>query len=317
MKANLKLLTLEEIQAEAVQWLWEPYIALGKITLVQGDGGIGKSTMARAIAAAVTRGEEVGGTGVYAPPASVIYQSAEDGYADVVKPQLMKLGADCSRVRVIDESERGLTLSDERIEEAIVKAGARLFILDPLQAYLGGSDFHSVNGIRPLMKSLSAVAERTGCAVVIIGHLNKKGGQAQYRGLGSIDIYAAARSVLTVGKLPLDDSMRAIIHSKSNLAPLGAPQAFGLDQNGDFCWLGDCEITLDEMLSGKPKAENQFSKAVKLLELALAVQPVAAVEIMRRAEEQGISPKTLNRAKSALGVQSIRKNGQWFWVLPI
>jgi RecA-family ATPase len=140
MKTNLKLLTLEEIQAEAVQWLWEPYIALGKITLVQGDGGIGKSTMARAIAAAVTRGEEVGGTGVYAPPASVIYQSAEDGYADVVKPQLLKLGADCSRVRVIDESECSLTLYDERIEQAIVKTNAKLFILDPLQAYLGGSD---------------------------------------------------------------------------------------------------------------------------------------------------------------------------------
>ncbi|GHU39636.1 hypothetical protein FACS1894105_14400 [Clostridia bacterium] len=225
MEKELKLLTINEIQAEEVKWMWEPYIALGKITLVQGDGGIGKSTMLLAIAAAVTRGEEVGGSGVYAPPAAAIYQSAEDGYADVVKPRLLRLGANCDRVHVIDESDNPLTLSDERIEQAIVKADAKLFILDPLQAYLGGSDMHSVNGIRPLMKRLSAVAERTGCALILISHLNKRGGQAQYRGLGSIDIYAAARSVLTVGKLPLDENMKAVIHTKSNLAPLGKPQA--------------------------------------------------------------------------------------------
>jgi hypothetical protein len=127
-----------------------------------------------------------------------------------VKPQLISFGADNRRVHVINESDNPLTLSDERIERAIVEIGAKLFVLGPLQAYFGGSNMHSASGVRPLMKRLGDVAARTGCAIVLISHLIKKGGAAQYRGLGSIDIYAAARSVLTVGKLPLDGDYNSV-----------------------------------------------------------------------------------------------------------
>jgi hypothetical protein len=177
---------------------------------------------------------------------------------------------------------------------------------------------HSANGIRPLMKALGAVAEWTGCAIVIIGHLNKKGGKAQYRGLGSIDIYAAARSVLTVGRL--DESTRAVVHGKSNLAPPGPPQAFSFDPASGFTWHGDCEVTLDELLSGKSassKPENQFEKAKRLIQSALANGAVSAVEMQELAKEQGISTKTLNRAKEALGVISTKRQGKWFWQIPI
>ena len=230
-----------------------------------------------------------------------------------------QLGADCARVHVIEEDEAALSLSDERIERAIRKVGARLFILDPLQAYLGGADMHSVGGVRPLMKSLGGVAERTGCAIVVIGHLNKKGGRAQYRGLGSIDIYAAARSVLTVGKIDVDENMRAVVQGKSNLTPAGKPLAFSLDACG-FTWLGAYDITLEELLSGRgrqPRPESQFARARLLLETELATHPVAAADIMQMAEEQGISAKTLNRAKSALGVVSTKRGGRWFWELPV
>jgi len=194
---------------------------------------------------------------------------------------------------------------------------ARLFILDPLQAYLGGFDMHSANGIRPLMKSLASVAERTGCAIVIIGHLNKKGGKSQYRGLGSIDIYAAARSVLTVGRIDIDESMRAVVHNKSNLAPLGVSLVFGLDPVGGFCWMGEHDIGIDELLGRKKQPqENQFTRARILIERTLRNGPVLAVEIMQKAEDQGISEKTLNRAKSALGVISVKRGGQWFWEMP-
>jgi predicted ATP-dependent serine protease len=222
MTDNLKLITMRDVQSESVDFLWEPYIPLGKISIVQGDPGCGKTTMMLAVAAEVTRGAEVGGSGaspsgfggqiVIAPPSAVLIQTAEDGLADVIKPRLEQLGADCGLVHVIDESEQSLSLADERIERAIVKTNAKLVILDPIQAYCNGSDFHSVNGMRPLMKHLAGVAERTGAAIVIIGHLNKKGGKSAYRGLGSIDIYAAARSVLTVGKIPLDDTTRGIVH---------------------------------------------------------------------------------------------------------
>jgi hypothetical protein len=174
---------------------------------------------------------------------------------------------------------------------------------------------HSANGIRPLMKRLIDAAARTGCAVVILGHLNKRGGAAQYRGLGSVDIFAAARSVLTVGKVSEDT--RAVVHSKSNLAPAGASFAIGLDRDGRFVWLGAYDITADELLKGAKKPESQFTKARRLLETALAHGPVPAADLMRQAEEQGISPKTLKRAKEALGVLSVKRGVQWFWELPI
>ncbi|MDL2232381.1 AAA family ATPase [Ruminococcaceae bacterium OttesenSCG-928-L11] len=315
--AKLKIITMRDIEAEPVSWLWEPYIPAGKITIIQGDPGDGKTTMALAVAAAVTRGKRIveGGTATLAPSA-VIFQTAEDGLADTIKPRLEQLGADCGRVHVIDEDEQSLSLSDERIEAAIVKMKAKLFILDPLQAYLGGADMHSTNGVRPLMKQLGTVVERTDCAIVIIGHLNKKGGKSQYRGLGSIDIYAAARSVLTVGRI--SDTERAVVHGKSNLAPAGVSLSFELDPVSGFRWLGERDIGIDDLLSGKSyQPENQFSKARRLIETTLRNGSVPAVEIMQAAEEQGISPKTLNRAKSALGVISIKRQGKWFWELPI
>ena len=149
-----------------------------------------------------------------------------------------QFGADCGQIEVIDEEENGLTLSDARIEQAILRTGAKLLIIDPVQAYFGGANMNSANGVRPLMKQLGTVAARHGCAVLLVGHLHKKGGKAAYRGLGSVDIYAAARSVLTVGRIPVDENMRAIVHNKSNLSSAGVPQAFGLDPAGGFTWLG-------------------------------------------------------------------------------
>ena len=315
--AKLKILTMSDVEVEQVEWLWNPYIPLGKISIIQGDPGNGKTTMALAIAAAVTTGAKLGG-GHCTVPANVIFQSAEDGLADTIKPRLEQLGADCDRVHIIDEEEQSLSLSDERIEQAIVKMGAKLFILDPLQAYLGGADMHSANGVRPLMKQLAAVAERTECAIVIIGHLNKKGSKSQYRGLGSIDIYAAARSVLTVGKLEAGEHLRAVVHNKSNLAPPGTSQAFELDPHNGFRWCGEVDIAIDELLSGRKQApESQAVKAKRLIESTLAHGAVPANDLFKMAEEQGISAKTLNRAKETLGVISIKRQGRWFWEIPI
>ena len=316
MDINLKILTIEEIEQEPVLWLRKPYIALGKITVVQGNPGVGKSTAVLAIAADITRGTLPGDTDL-TEPAAVIYQTAEDGYADTVKPRLQRLGADCICIHVIDDSEYPLSLADERIETAIIQTGAKLFIADPLQGFCRGADMNSVGGVRPLMARLGVVAERTGCAIVLISHLRKSGGQAAYRGLGSIDIYAAARSVLTVGKLPLDENMRAIVHTKSNLAPLGKSQAFGLDENGYFTWLGDCDATVDEVMNDRPKQESQFAKARRLLETKLAHGAVPAVDIMQMADDEGISFKTFKRAKDALGVISFKQGGRWYWDLPV
>lgn len=169
MNGEIKVFTMESVVATEVHWLWHPYIPLGKITIVQGDGGDGKTTMILAIAAAVTNAMPFPQCDTAVGPFNVIYQTAEDGLADTIKPRLMALGADCTRVLVIDESDKALTLSDARIEQAIAQTGARLFILDPLQAYLGADvDMHRANEVRPVFKQLGTVAERTGCAVIYI-----------------------------------------------------------------------------------------------------------------------------------------------------
>jgi archaellum biogenesis ATPase FlaH len=314
--ANLKIITMQDIETEYVSWLWKPYIPLEKITIVQGDPGDGKTTMMLAIAADLTRGRALPLENP-TEPSNVLFQTAEDGLADTIKPRLEDLGADCSRVHVIDESEKSLTFSDERIEQAIVKKNAKLLILDPLQAYLGGADFNSAHGVRPLMKNLAGIAERTDCAIVIIGHLNKGGGKSTYRGLGSIDIYAAARSVLTVGRI--GENIRAVVQGKSNLAPPGNAISFELDPLLGFKWFGECDVNVDDVMSGKAqKPESQFTKGRKIIEsFLLDGYEVASKTIIKAAEEEGVSYKTLNRAKSELGVITIKRSDGWYWQLPI
>ncbi|MCT4618243.1 MAG: AAA family ATPase [Marinisporobacter sp.] len=208
-KIELKLINMKDIEVKEVEWLWKPYIPSGKITILQGDPGEGKTTMILAVASSLTTGSALPLMDAI-DISRVIYQTAEDGLGDTIKPRLLSTGAECSNIIVIDESEKELTLSDERIERAIIETGAKLVIIDPLQAYLGAKvDMHRVNEIRPIFKNLAFVAEKTGCAIVVVGHMNKSGGsKGMYRGLGSIDISAAARSVLVVGRVKDDPNIR-------------------------------------------------------------------------------------------------------------
>ena len=318
---DLRIIRMSDIACEPVEWLWEPYIPRGAISMMQGDGGQGKTTLSLAIAAAITKGEALPGKlgDNNMVPANVIVQNGEDSYSRTIKPRLEQFGANCDRVFTIDEEELALSYSDERIEQTIIQMKAKLLIIDPLQAYFGGANMNAANSVRPLMKRLGTIAEQTGCSILLVGHLGKKGGKSQYRGLGSVDIFAAARSVLTVGSIDTDENMRAMVHNKSNLAPPGSSLAFRLDPVSGFYWMGECDIDIDELLSGKkqPKPENQFAKARTFIENTLRNGPVAATDIKQMAKELGISEKTLNRAKSALDVFSIKRNGKWYWELPI
>lgn len=164
-------------------------------------------------------------------PFNIIYQTAEDGLGDTVKPRLMEADADLEKVLVIDDRDTPLTLADERIARAIRENNARLVIIDPVQAFLGTDvDMNRANEVRPIFRSLGDIAQATGCAIVLIGHLNKAAGtQSTYRGLGSIDITAAVRSLLFIGKLKDSPTTRVLIHEKSSLAPPGQSLAFSLD----------------------------------------------------------------------------------------
>ena len=316
MKKELRLIQMSEVTAEEVRWLWYPYIPLGKLTIIQGDPGEGKTTFSLALIAALTKGEALPEREV-AMPMNVIYQTAEDGLADTIRPRLDALGADCSRIMVIDESNRELTLCDERIKQAIEKIGAKLIVLDPLQAYLGANvDMHRANEVRPVMKRLAATAEQTGCAIILVRHINKLQGQKSgHRGLGSIDFQAAARSVLVVGRTKDDPTIRVVAQDKSSLAPEGESIAFALDAENGFQWKGYCKCSADDLLGGGKQVQTKTMQMEDELR-RLLTENVAAEEVLKRAEGMGVSERTLMIAKKNLGILSEKQGGQWYWRLP-
>ena len=301
---TVKIIRMSGVELTPVEWLWKPYLPFGKLSVLQGNPGEGKTYFAMHLAAACTNGKLLPNM-ERMEPFNVIYQTAEDGLGDTVKPRLVEAGADLDRVLVIDDSEVQLTLSDERIEKAIVENNARLVIIDPIQAYLGADvDMNRANEVRPIFMRLGQVAQRTGCAILLIGHLNKAAGmQSLQRGLGSIDIAAAVRSVMFIGKLKHDPTMRILTHEKSSLAPPGASLAFSLGDEGGFRWVGEYDITADEMLSGiEPQRETKTQQAKDLICTLLAGgKQVLSEDIDKAALERGIPGRTVRDAKRELG----------------
>lgn len=301
---TVKIIRMSDVELTPVEWLWKPYLPFGKLSVLQGNPGEGKTYFAMHLAAACTNGKLLPNM-ERMEPFNVIYQTAEDGLGDTVKPRLIEAGADLDRVLVIDDSDVQLTLSDERIEKAIIENNARLVIIDPIQAYLGADvDMNRANEVRPIFMRLGQVAQRTGCAILLIGHLNKAAGmQSLQRGLGSIDIAAAVRSVMFIGKLKHDPTMRILTHEKSSLAPPGASLALSLGDEGGFRWVGEYDITADEMLSGiEPQRETKTQQAKDLICALLAGgKQVLSEDIDKAALERGIPGRTVRDAKRELG----------------
>ena len=324
---NLKLINMEQVEIEKIDWLLYPFIPFGKVTIVQGDPGEGKTTMVLQIIAKLTKGEAVLPSGSDEPalegktmalePVNVIYQTAEDGLGDTIKPRLLSAGADCSRVMVIDDNNQALTMMDARLEEAIIKTKVRLVVLDPIQGFLGAAvDMHRANEIRPLMKRIAVLAEKYHCAIILIGHMNKNSnGKSSYRGLGSIDFQAAARSVLIVGRIKDEPEIRVVCHVKSSLAPEGKSIAFRLDKDTGFEWIGEYDISADDLLSGDNRGQK-IHAAKEFLKEVLASGSVAQTKVAEEAESRRIKKKTLWNAKKELEIDSVKIGNQWFWMLP-
>ena len=319
-----RLLTCySDVKAVPVNWLWYPYIAIGKITLLQGDPGDGKSTMMMNFIAELSKGGSAPDGVAFARPGKIIYQCSEDGASDTIKPRLEAAGADCRNIAFINEEiYGGLTLDDERIREAIVDWRPQLVVIDPIQSYIGNdSDLQIAVRARRLMRRIGMWASSYNCAIILIGHLSKKEGSRElYRGLGSIDVVASARSVLQVERDSQDEDIRIVKQIKNSLAPKGADLRFEIKADTGFRWLGtdvkkDVKAATEETLVDTyPK--NKHELAAILITKALSNGPVESLEIRKLMADYRIGDKTMNEVKTELGIKPYRKMRSWYWVLP-
>ena len=294
-----------------------PFIAIGKITLLQGDPGDGKSTMMMNLIAELSTGGETPDSCKIGTPQKVIYQCSEDGVSDTIKPRLERCGADCKKIAFINEEVyNGLTLDDERIRQAIIEFRPRLVVIDPIQAYLGSdSDLQIAGRARKLMRRLGMWAAGYDCAIVLIGHLNKKeGSKGLYRSLGSIDVVAAARSVLQVERDTENPDIRIVHQIKNSLAPTAEDIRFSISADKGFQWL-ECrpQSFENQKPDRKPEFESEQQKAVYWIKHFLEKGDMSANEIYCRLDNEGVSKRVARMVKTEMGIHCYQKKRRWYW----
>ena len=227
-------------------------------------------------------------------------------------------GADCSRIAFLEQSdEEPILLNDARLAQAIEGIKAKLLVVDPLQAYLGiDSKIQRSSSARSVLENLAKVAERTGCAIVLIGHMNKSNrAKGIYRGLGSIDIAAVARSVLLVGRDRSIPYYRVMLQIKNNLAPEGKAYVFELNPDYGFRWIGQEEYEVEDLLAHKTKTESKLDKAKDYLRLLLNGTDMACADILDKMRANGIGKRTVEQAKKDMGIISYKLGDKWYWQL--
>jgi DNA repair protein RadA/Sms len=321
----LRVVCMADVEPEQVVWLWHPYIARGKLTILEGDPGLGKSWLTCALASAVTNGRGLPGCAPF-QAGNVLMLSAEDGLGDTLRPRLDAVEADVRRVHALNEPLTFDAIGLLKLEAAIIEKAPTLVIIDPLFAFTGGKvDIHRANECRAISAPLAAIAERHGCAMLAVRHLGKSrgGGHALNAGIGSIDFTAAARSVLLVGRDPDDEQKRALVQTKNNLAPHGEAVGYKLEGN-QFFWTGVSDLTAGRILAAESDEgeRSTITEAADFLRIALSSGGRDSKAIKDEAKEAGISEATLRRAKARLKIQA-RKIGlpgshyqKWVWELP-
>ncbi|MFC1942526.1 AAA family ATPase, partial [Chloroflexota bacterium] len=322
--SNSRLVRLADVKSEEVDWLWYPYIPLGKLTSLEGDPGIGKSTVGLAIATDVSVGKGLPGA-PETEPTNVLLASAEDGLADTIRPRLERMGADVTRIHAIQGNLNFASQGISKLKGYIESLSPALVIIDPLVAYIGASvDIYRANETREVMAKLADLAEYNFVSILIVRHLTKASqAKAIYRGQGSIDITAACRSVLLAGCNPQDTNERALFHIKSNLAPQGVAIGYRLEE-GKLLWTGESRLTLAQVLSSSPEEDKSaIDEAVEFLLDELRDGPIEAVQVFSDAKNLQIAEKTVKRAKGKLGIISRREGepgkkggGKFLWELP-
>ncbi len=326
-----EIVTLSEVEARAVSWLWDPYLAFGTLAMLSGDPGAGKTFLSLAIAGAVTVGRAPY-SGEPCEPLHVLYLSLENNPEYVVRPRFDSLGGDPDRFHllrgsIIGDGERAdrssIRLSDVQfLGDALHETRARFVIVDPIQSYLGAEvDAHRANETRPVLDGLSRLAEEHDCCILLVRHLSKAPtGRAIHRGLGSIDLTGAVRTELMAGTAADGSERRAVVQVKNNIGPFGKALGYTIEADGSFRWTGESDLTASAILAAESSAEEEGAgqEAEEFLRNILSEGPRPQKEIMAEAKQAGIADRTLRRAKKRLKIVA-RKHGMaggWEWAFP-
>jgi hypothetical protein len=338
--AGVRLVRVGDVAPERVRWLWRGRIPRGKVAVLDGDPGVGKSTITLSVAAKVTTGAPFP-DGHRPEPADVLLLSAEDDIADTIRPRLEAAGADLDRVEVLtDVCEQDapprpaeLPADLDRLEAVVKDRAAALVVVDPLMAFLAGTvDAHRDQDVRRALAPLAAMAARTGAAVVVVRHMNKgPASNPLYRGGGSIGIIGAARAGLLAAFDPDDDGRRVLAMTKSNLAAIPEALAYRLVTDelrgvAKVVWDGTTGHTAADLLRAPARDDDEAparSEAEAFLADLLAEGPVPTRQVQAEAREAGMAWRTVERAKASLGVvaERVGKPGPkgdaaYYWRLP-
>lgn len=327
------LTAFSNIEERAVDWLWYPYLPLGRLSILEGDPGQGKSWFSMAVAASLSHGGWpflINGEESIATPSNTIYLTTEDDPSDTVKKRLNILGADQGKIyylhgktKVYSQTIASITLADIHVlDEAISSLSAKLVIVDPIQAHLPARvDMNKAEDVRPVLAALHALAHRRRCAVLLIRHFSKGVKEKViYQGMGSIDFAAAARSVLICGEVGEKEYERlsfkrifAVIQTKNNLAPRGLAIEFELRRD-EFGWVGGTERTIASLFSSPGSGEIEEAKTF-LWEI-LSEGPTSVETVRRQARQIGLDSKVLIEAKMALKIKNEKTDSGFAWRLP-
>jgi putative DNA primase/helicase len=336
-----------EIEAKPIHWLWPNRFARGKVSMLAGNPGLGKSQVTVSMAAVVSNGSTWPVERTRCERGNVIFLSAEDDAEDTIRPRLEAAGADLSRVYIISavvecyradggEVVRAFNLKTDltRLEEVLAEIGdVAMVVIDPVTAYLGDTNSHNNAEIRALLSPLSDLAAKHGAAVVCVSHLNKSvGGEALMRVTGSTAFVAAARAAFIVVKDPENGIRRLLLPLKNNLGNDQTGLAFsvqsaqvksaaGLIDTSFVAWESSAvTVTADEAMipQGDLEGHSEIDDAKEFLRELLVDGPVSSKQIRTDIEGAGHSWRTIQRAKKALGLEAMKDGmkGAWKWKLP-
>lgn len=304
-----------------INWLWKPFIPYSKVTIIEGDGGDGKTTMILTIAAMLSQGIQppalVRGhlqPSTSCEPITTFYLTNEDEVADSSLKRYVRAGGDPHRFAYSGELEHHMTINEQELREVISQTQARLIIIDPFQAFLPeGTNLGSITRMRGIFTLLGNVAKSTGAAIVLVGHLNKSEGSKDiHRGFGSADIAASVRSILMVEMDKKNRENRWVRTIKSNFDESDyTPVRLVLDADRRLSF-AEYEEDCEEESVPTSKTE----KALEILEVMLESGPVAVSEIHAVMAEEGIGDKTAQRARRRLGAISDYLDGVPVWKMP-